>query len=347
MAKIITITSGKGGVGKTSISLNMALSLAASGHRVCLFDADLGLANVNILTGIYPEFGLETVMAGEKQLRDILVQDFQGLDIIPGSTGVARMADMTPSQAGKLIQAFLDLDTYDYFIFDTSAGISAQVLAFCRACHEILLVITPEPTSLTDAYSLVKVLTRYADIPPIRVVVNQVKSAAGAKKAYTQLKRTVERFLPISLSARGIVAHDPNVPVAVASQIPFVMLFPDGPAARSVQALARKMADSGGPAGDLPLEMFWNQCLGHMMPRGKAAEKKEADAAQRKQREREDARWERMEARMVEMTRALDEMKTLLEAQQQPVSTPSSQAEMPWEILDFEAWLARRHSQAG
>ncbi len=273
MANVITITSGKGGVGKTSISLNLSLCLAGAGHRVCLFDADLGLANVNVLTGIIPAHGLDAVISGEKKLEDIMIRNFQGIDIIPGSSGVEKMADLTAAEARRLIQAFLQMDSYDYFIFDTSAGISSQVMAFCWASHQMILVITPEPTSLTDAYSLLKVLSRTParTLPPVRVVVNQVKTAASARSAYAKLRQTVKKFLSLKITALGIVARDANVPISVVSQVPFTMLFPGSAASRCIRSLAMKIKD--GAAGDLPMEIFWDQCL-ELMGSGRAEEAK-------------------------------------------------------------------------
>ena len=259
MAKVLTIASGKGGVGKTSISLNLSLALARAGYRVCLFDADLGLANVNILTGLYPDYGLADVIDGDKNLAEIMIRDFNGIDIIPGSSGVERLADMSNQEAGELIAGFLDLPDYDYFIIDTSAGISAQVLAFCRACHEMILVATPEPTSLTDAYSLIKVLSRQGRLPRIRVVINQVRTHDAAKRAYAKLKKTVHKFLGIAIAPLGILARDPNVPIAVVSQIPFLMIFPDSKASRCIRAIALKLVKD--PGGDMPVEAFWDQCL--------------------------------------------------------------------------------------
>ncbi|MBA3011928.1 MAG: MinD/ParA family protein [Desulfobacula sp.] len=261
MAKIITIASGKGGVGKTSISLNLSLSLAAQGHRVCLFDGDLGLANVNILTRLFPDHGLEEVISGEYTLGDIMIKNFQGIDIIPGSSGVEKIADLGPEESKRLITSFLGLSAYDYFILDTSAGISSQVLSFCRASHEMILVATPEPTSLTDAYSLLKVLSRYKGLPRVRVVINHVKTAAAAKKAYARLKETVHKFLSIKISPLGIVAEDPKVSIAVVSQVPFYMLFPDTDASRCIRAIAQKLSQDPKNKEDLPVELFWDQCL--------------------------------------------------------------------------------------
>ncbi len=261
MARIITVTSGKGGVGKTSISLNLSLSLASQGFKVCLFDADLGLANVNILTGIYPKRDLESVIYGQFSLNEIIIKDFQGIDIIPGSSGVKKIADLTRTQTGTLISAFLDLEEYDYFIFDTSAGISSQVLSFCMASHEILLVATCEPTSLTDAYSMLKVLSKRGYNYPVKVVINQVKSGKEAQRAYSQLKETVNKFLNLKVQPLGIMAQDKNVRAAVISQTPFFMLFPDTIASKCIKAISKKIIKNSGQYSDMPLELFWDKCL--------------------------------------------------------------------------------------
>ena len=259
--RIITITSGKGGAGKTSISLNLAIELALANKRVCLFDADLGLANINILTGIQPENDLESVLLGTHTLDEVVIRNFQGIDIIPGSSGVERMADLTQREAAHLIDSFLNLDRYDYFIFDTSAGISDQVLGFCTASHEILMVITPEPTSLTDAYALLKLLSNRQYTNPVNVVVNQVKSLKTARNAYGQLKDTVNRFLKIELLALGMVVADRHVAMAVIAQTPFLTLFPDAGASKCIRKVAKKlMARNDGVPGS-SLELFWHSCF--------------------------------------------------------------------------------------
>lgn len=259
MTKMLTIASGKGGAGKTSISLNLALALAGANYRVCLFDADLGLANVNILTGLYPQYGLAQVMEGSHTLWDIMIRNFNGIDIIPGSSGVEKLADLTSHEAGLLIQSFLALPDYDYFLIDTSAGISSQVLSFCRAAQEMILVVTPEPTSLTDAYSLLKVLSKKGAMPEIRVVVNQVRTAQEAKASYAKLKKTVFNFLSARVSPLGIVARDPNVSNAVISQVPFLIKYPETQAARCIRAIMLKLAKE--PGKEMSLGSFWDQCL--------------------------------------------------------------------------------------
>ncbi|WP_051148575.1 MinD/ParA family protein [Desulfospira joergensenii] len=281
MAKVITVTSGKGGVGKTSISLNLSLALSSAGFKVCLFDADLGLANVNILTGLFPENGLEQVMDGDLTLNEIMIRDFHGIDIIPGSSGVEKMADLTLKESDTLIKAFLKLDAYDYFIFDTSAGISAQVLSFCMASHEMILVVTPEPTSLTDAYSLLKVLSENRQVPAVKVVVNQVKTRASALKTWSKLKGTVQRFLRIKISPLGIVAHDRNVPAAIISQVPFFILSPDSVATRCIRSISQKLALVPDEQADIPMELFWHQCFQFFNSRKKAESQTRASGRRR------------------------------------------------------------------
>ncbi len=356
MAKVITIASGKGGVGKTSIGLNLSLSLSAAGYKVCLFDADLGLANVNILTGLYPEKGLAEVIEGEVALSDIMIRDYNGIDIIPGSSGVEKLADLTRSQAAELVRAFLDLAAYDYFILDTSAGISAQVLSFCRASQEMILVATPEPTSLTDAYSLLKVLSRETPMPRVRVVINQVRSAASAKQAYAKLKKTVHRFLKISISPLGIVARDANVPIAVVSQIPFFILFPDTPASRCIRSVALKLVKDFRRDEDIPVEVFWDQCLAQLTgPDSRKTLPGTQDSEGSSPQEEgtgQGALEDRMAVLEAKMSLILDEMsqiKSLLRQGARDGGSPPSEnaqnspALIPGEeLLDFEAWMANR-----
>ena len=260
MTRVITITSGKGGVGKTSISLNLALAMAAKGVRVAVFDADLGLANINILTGIYPEKHLVDVLEGRCEIEDIIIRNYRGIDIIPGSTGIEKLADPGQSYSRKLIRSFLALNTYDYIFFDTSAGISNQVLSFCMASNEIYLIITGQPTSVTDAYSMLKVLSKKGYENPVNIILNQINSAEEARHIYKRLDYTVKKFLPITLKPAGVVVSDRQVAMAVNAQIPFLMLFPDSKASRCIHAIAKKI-DRNHHGGDLSMALFWEKCF--------------------------------------------------------------------------------------
>jgi len=262
MARVITVTSGKGGVGKTNISVNLAFHLAARGYRTCLFDADLGLANINILLGIHPDYNLADVLSNAKSMKDIIVTDCHGIDIIPGSSGVEMMADLEYEQIDPMVKSFAQLDDYDFLIFDTSAGISKNVISFCMASSEIILVVTPEPTSLTDAYALLKVLSLNGFNDSAMVVVNQCKNPQIAKIAYTKLKETVQKFLPIKILPLGTIVSDPCVVEAVKNQKPFMALYPSSKAAKCIQNIAENLLkkDQENLAG-YGLETFWTRCL--------------------------------------------------------------------------------------
>jgi len=262
MTRIITITSGKGGVGKTNISVNAALQLAASGHKTCLFDADLGLANVNILLQLNPERNLEDTLLHNCSLQDIIIRDYHGIDIIPGSSGIERMANLEPAQIDTLIQSFSELDAYDIVLFDTSAGISRDVLAFCLASSEVVLVICPEPTSLTDAYSLLKVLTQNKFKGMVKVVMNQCSSVPRAKQAYNKFKETVQKYLNLDLVPLGIVVQDPRVVDAIKAQEPFLLRYPKSNAAQCIRNIAENLLKH--QPDDLEtqnLASFWSKCI--------------------------------------------------------------------------------------
>lgn len=376
MARIITITSGKGGVGKTSISLNLSLALASQGFKVCLFDADLGLANVNILTGIYPAKDLGDVISGQFNLNEIIIRDYQGIDIIPGSSGVQKIADLTQTETGTLISAFLDLEEYDYFVFDTSAGISSQVLSFCMASHEIVLVATCEPTSLTDAYSMLKVLSRYEYDRPIRVIINQVKSGKAAKKAYAQLKTTVNRFLRVKIIPLGIMASDKNVQAAVISQTPFWMLFPDTVASKCIKNICEKLVFNAGSPGDMQLELFWDKCL-RFLEKHRRAENPEENLEPNREDNLEKEQIQQtepvpkqppeentiedpqiktalsqIESKLSLLMKEVGEIKQMFQDQKKGSPVAESQTESkknssppePREIsIDFESWLKKKH----
>ncbi len=245
MGRIITVTSGKGGVGKTSIGVNTAVTLAAMGKRVCLFDADLGLANVNILLGIYPRHDLSDVITGEKRVEEIIIRNCYGIDIIPGSSGVAKLADLTEREIETLIEKFKGLKDYDFVIVDTSAGISKSVIAFCAASVETVLVLTPEPTSMTDGYSLLKVLAANRYPYPVMVAVNQCTKIKVARIVFDRFQETVRKFLPIRLLLLGPVVKDPVVARSVLEQKPFVSLFPDSLAAKCIRRIGELLVRRG------------------------------------------------------------------------------------------------------
>jgi len=262
MTRIITVASGKGGVGKTSISLNLALQLARLGYRTCLFDADLGLANINILLGLYPRYSLEHVILNQRSLADVIIHDHEGIDIIPGSSGMERMADLEDAQVERLVRSFSSLSGYDFFFLDTSAGVSNHVISFCMASPEVILVITPEPTSLTDAYSLLKVLSLNGFNGKVKLVINQSKSATIAKHAYSKFQDVVKEHLGIETSALGIVVQDPHVSEAIKAQQPLISLYPDSGASKCIENIATRLVENQPDnVGTSSLDLFWKRCL--------------------------------------------------------------------------------------
>lgn len=262
MARHIAITSGKGGVGKTSVSVNLAYQLVRMGYNVCLFDADLGLANVNILLGLTPQFNLKDVILNEKEMHDILIQHSEGLDILPGSSGFQEIVNLDPQEMQKLIGSFQEMDDYDFFIFDTSAGISKEVISFCIASPEVLVVITPEPTSLTDAYALVKVLSQRGYSGSIDVIVNRCRSSAHAKLVYNKFKSAAAKFLGIKIGILGVIMEDANVSDAVAAQKPFMAMYPGSAASKCIEKIAERLLDADAELFTaLSTQNFWERCL--------------------------------------------------------------------------------------
>jgi len=262
MSRIITVTSGKGGVGKTNISVNTALYLASQGYSTCLFDADMGLANVDIMLGYYPEFTLEDVLLKKKNIKDIIIKTPSGLDIIPGSSGVKMLADPEPEQMDNIIESLSELEEYDFFIFDTSAGISKNVISFCLTSPEIILVITPEPTSITDAYALLKILCLNKIDSTVMIAINQCMSMEVANKLYSKFKEVVQKNLNIDIFPLGTIPLDPHISKAVKQQEPLISVFPNSDAAKGIKNIARYLISRGATElNNYELKNFWRKCL--------------------------------------------------------------------------------------
>jgi len=262
MSRIITVTSGKGGVGKTNLSVNLALHLAEEGYRTCLFDADMGLANVDILLGLNHELSLEEVLTDKKKISEIMIRDFMGIDIVPGSSGVQRMADLKPEELNFLISALSGLDEYDFLIVDTSAGIAKSVISFCIASSEIILVVTPEPTSLTDAYSLLKVLSLNGFTGPVMVAVNQCRSIEVSGAVFTKFRAAVEKYLPIKIQPAGTILADDHVSEAVKKQKPLISIFPASNAAKGIKNIGRYLLKKNRTEfNEYGQKAFWQRCF--------------------------------------------------------------------------------------
>lgn len=240
--RVIAVTSGKGGVGKTNISVNLAVSLSERGKSVLLLDADLGLANVDILLGIQPAGDLQHVISGERTLEEIIVEGPLGLNIIPSSSGVSRMADLSPAEHAGLVRAFSELNLpVDILVVDTAAGISDSVVTFASASQEIIVVVCDEPTSITDAYALVKVLSRKHGISRFRILANMVENEAQGLALYRKIATTADRFLDVGLSYMGYVPFDDQLRKAVKQQSAVVEAYSHSKSSLALKKLAEQV----------------------------------------------------------------------------------------------------------
>ncbi|THB74314.1 MAG: MinD/ParA family protein [Gammaproteobacteria bacterium] len=240
--KVVAVTSGKGGVGKTNLSVNLSLALASLGREVMLMDADLGLANVDVLLGLTPKYNLSHVISGERTLEEILISGPNNVKIVPAASGTQRMAELHPSEHSGVIQAFSELSyPLDYLIIDTAAGISDSVVSFTRAAREVMVVVCDEPSSITDAYALIKVLNRDYNVQRFHVVANMVRTAQEGPLLFKKLSMVTEKFLDIPLDYMGAVSFDENIRKAVQKQKAILEMFPGTPAAVGMKQLAQKM----------------------------------------------------------------------------------------------------------
>lgn len=245
-ARVITVTSGKGGVGKTSIAVNLALQIQRLGKRVVILDADFGLANIEVMLGIRPQYNLADLMFRGKALPEIITRGPEDIGFISGGSGIQELARMTKEQVMYLTQKLVELDAMaDVILVDTGAGIADNVLEFVTASSEVVLVATPEPTSITDAYALLKALNRRAGFSrehtSIKMISNRVGSEAEGKNLYEKMSIVVDKFLNIQPEFLGIIPQDDAISKAVMVQKPITIAYPNAPAAKAMQAIAAQL----------------------------------------------------------------------------------------------------------
>ncbi len=242
--RIIAVASGKGGVGKTSTTVNLAISLAHAGKKVVIFDADLGLANAEILMGISPPLTLYDCLKGRAQIKDILVPGPEGVRLISGGSGFIELAHLKDQMLQDLMDSLQVLDNEADFIFiDTAAGISKNVLAFAAAAGELVLVLTPEPTSIADAYSLAKIVSRYGLHDNIHLIINRVSTPGEAADTLKRFKSVCTHFLSISISYLGYIYEDRSVPEAIKAQNPLLLHREKSPAAKCIARISININD--------------------------------------------------------------------------------------------------------
>ncbi len=240
-ARVVCVTSGKGGVGKTSLTVNLAISLVKKGLRVLVIDADFGLANVDVMMGINPPYDLSHVINLKKDLKDIITDAPGGVRVVSGGSGVYELLNLSQTQLANVVNHLLSLDDIaDVIIFDTGAGISSSVLRMVTASSEAIVVATPEPTAIMDAYALVKTVVSSDSEARIRLVINRAESAAEGEETLAKFAAVVRLYLKVEIEELGYVLSDPAVAKAVRLQNPFMLSFPKSAAAKSMENIAWK-----------------------------------------------------------------------------------------------------------
>lgn len=258
-AQVIAVTSGKGGVGKTSTSVNLAITLAAQGKRVVVMDVDLGLANVEVLLGINSAYNIEHVIDGEKKMTDIIAEGPGGIGIIPGSSGLSKVANLSPTARARVQEGLESLQSEaDVIILDTMAGIGHNVMSFVAAAEEVLLVTTPEPSAIVDAYAMLKTVHKYRQDAVIRLIVNMVANQAQAQAVATKLTGVSQRYLGRNLSYLGFLPRDPHVSQAVMQSQPFALAYPNAPVTKCLELVASRLVKQQAAAAP-PKESFFKR----------------------------------------------------------------------------------------
>ena len=260
--RVIAVTSGKGGVGKTNVTANLALALARRRQRVLVLDADLGLANVDIAMGLLPRYNLAHVLRGELELEDVITIGPLGVHLIASGSGIRELANLSDTARNRLLESLGSLKgEYDWLLIDTSAGLGKNVVGFVMAADEVLVVTTPEPTALADAYSMIKVIFQERPRARVRLVVNMVRDEVEAREVADKITVLAHRFLGATVLPLGHVVRDPRVGEAVREQTPLVLLFPGSPAARCIHVLAGALADGRAPAAHEDLRGFFSRVM--------------------------------------------------------------------------------------
>lgn len=239
--RVLAVSSGKGGVGKTNVSVNLGIALAQEGKEVMLMDADFGLANVDVMLGLHPTYNLSHVISGERSLEEVIVPGPSGLRVVPASSGVKKMAELDITQHAGVIRAFSELShQLDVLIIDTAAGISESVVSYARAAQEVVMVVCDEPASITDAYALIKLLSRDYGISRFRILANMVLSAQEGRALFQKLTAVTDRYLDIAMDFMGAIPYDDYLKKAVQKQRAVVEAYPRSKAALAFKKLAQK-----------------------------------------------------------------------------------------------------------
>ncbi|MBC2580673.1 MinD/ParA family protein [Clostridium sp. DJ247] len=239
--RIITVTSGKGGVGKSNFVVNLAITLQKMGKKVLIFDADIGMGNDDVLMGFLPRFSVYDIIFSNKNIEEVIIEGPFGVKLLPGGTGVSQFEEVTEKQNKEFLSKLSKLDNLDYIIMDTGAGVNRSVLGFIACCEELLIIITPEPTSLTDAYSLLKAVNHFKIKDAAKIVVNKTFDNKEGETTFSKFNNAVTKFLNIKLQYLGSMSEDKRLIQAVRKQEPFIISFPNSTVARDLSDIASKI----------------------------------------------------------------------------------------------------------
>lgn len=253
-SKIITVTSGKGGVGKSNFVVNLGVFLQSKGKKVLIFDADLGMGNDDVLMGLYPKNNIFDIIFTDLTLKDIIIEGSNGVSLIPAGTGLNKIEELTDEQRSTFLDKLEHLNEFDYILMDTGAGVNKDILAFISASEELIIITTPEPTSLTDAYSLIKATDYFKLKSKAKVIVNKAFTTEEGIETYNKFNRAVSKFLQIKVEYLGCIIDDKKLVQSVRQQKPFILLYPNCQASKCIESIGMKLmgqdaASSGGAKG--------------------------------------------------------------------------------------------------
>lgn len=277
LAKVITITSGKGGVGKTSIAINLAMQIAARGKKVIIIDADMGLANVEVMLGIRPRYDLGDLMYGDMKLTDIITEGPMGIGFISGGSGIHELNNLSREQIENMTDRLFELDEIaDYVIVDTGAGISETIMQFVKVSSQVLVVTTPEPTSITDAYAVLKALNRelpQLDGTSVKMISNRVGGHREGEVLYNKLNSVVEKFLDIKLGYLGEIVQDSNLAKGILNQQPVSVTNPNSASVKTIKILADKLLNEHDIVERKGISTFFTQFIsnGILLKKGESS----------------------------------------------------------------------------
>ncbi len=261
--RIISVTSGKGGVGKTNVVANLAYVMTKIGKRVLLLDADLGLGNLDVLLGLAPKYHIGHLLSGERRLEEVLVRGPNGMLILPASSGVQELTTLTEGQQLSFISELDNLkESIDVVLIDTGAGISSNVLYFNMAAQEIIVVVSPEPTSITDGYAIMKVLFQKHGERRFKLIVNSVRSQKEGLDVYNHLCMVADKYLDISIDYLGGIPYDENLPKAVREQKAITEIYPHSKASEALYDLTKVILESEPEMAKGNLQFLWKRLIG-------------------------------------------------------------------------------------